>query len=383
MKRHKRQAPATALTTDKEATGDQARARPLRGDYAFSWHWVAAPRRRTRPTSSSKTSSIATGGGVEPEGVDAQGNLIVWLNEQHAVAKYDTNGNPVNFSALGTNMIDGVRWPQLPDHPHRLRPGSDDQRLHGSHQDQGEITNLVAVDNSGGPANGYIYVLNNYVDVQGRTAGGDRRLRRLRPVQREDRREPGHPGPEAASPSYPQASISVASNGVLYVVVPGPDLSLTHVDRYVPVDGNPAHDQFSGQIRAACANAVCVADLAGFAGGAGGLNYFYASGHDATHEKKPGDPDSFYMRFPQSEFHRPGLLNFAVSDDFSPDVGPFGNSGFWGPIGSYLRVIAIDPTDQHVYIGEGWGGIQEWDEHNHQVGPMFATEGCPGNAPNP
>ncbi len=329
-----------------------------------------------------KDITVATGGGVEPEGVDAQGNLIVWLNEQHAVAKYDTNGNPVNFSALGTNMIDGSGGHNCPTTP------ADCDRVPTTNGFTGvtrtnEIVNLVAVDNSGGPANGYIYVLNNYVDVKGEQqsetdvfdASG----------QYKGKIDDSQVFPDRGGlAEYPQASISVASNGVLYIIVPGAHLTLTHVDRYVPVDGNPAHDQFSGQIRAACANAVCVDSLAGFASGAGGLNYFYASGYDHTHEKKPGDPGSYYMRFPQSEFHRPGLLNFAVSEDFSPDAGPFGPSGgFWGPIGSYLRVIAVDPTDQHVYIGEGWGGIQEWDEHNHRIGPMFASEGCPGNAPNP
>src|SRR5215218_6245575 len=41
---------------------------------------------------------------VQPVGVDDEGNLIVWLNDQRAVAKYDVDGDPVAFSALSTNL---------------------------------------------------------------------------------------------------------------------------------------------------------------------------------------------------------------------------------------------------------------------------------------
>src|SRR4051794_24831391 len=52
--------------------------------------------------------TLSGAGDVQPEGVDAQGNLIVWDNAHHAVAKYGPAGNPVDFSALGTNEIDGA-----------------------------------------------------------------------------------------------------------------------------------------------------------------------------------------------------------------------------------------------------------------------------------
>jgi hypothetical protein len=89
------------------------------------------------------------------------------------------------------------------------------------------------------------------------------------------------------------------------------------------------------------------------------------------------------MRYPISEFFRPGLLNFAVSDDFAPDIGPFGDGGYFPQFNSDLDVIGIDPADEHVYIGQGWAGFEEYDSSNQQVGPPFAGENCPGHGPYP
>jgi hypothetical protein len=328
--------------------------------------------------------TVANGGNVEPEGVDSQGNLIVWLNDEHAVAKFDANGNPVNFSGLGTNMIDGAGGHNCPSVPADCdRVPTTNGFTTTTNASGSDALNVAAVDNSGGPADGYIYVVNNYVDVHGENEG---EVDVFNPagiyVGKLDETQvtPDTGGLQG----YPLSSVSVASDGVVYLVVPGAHLTLTHVDRYVPVDGVAAHDQFAGQIRAACANAVCVASLAGFSGGAGSRDYFYAWGYDQTHTNEEyGNAGSAYMRFPMSEFHRSGLLNFAVSEDFSPDPGPFGNGGYFPPFNMNLTVIGVDPADQHVYIGQGWGGFQEWDQNNHQVGPMFASENCPGNGPFP
>jgi hypothetical protein len=316
---------------------------------------------------------------VEPVAVDKQGNLLVWLNGANHLAKFDTSGNPVNFSGLGTHIIDGAGSFDCPKTP------SDCDQVPTTNGFQAgtrgnELISIVAVDHSGGPADGYIYILNNYTDVQGRAQAEvdvfDETGIYLGKID-QSQVTPARGGLE----EYFEGSISVASNGVLYVTVPGPRLQLSHVDRYVPVDGDPAHTQFAGQIRAACANAVCAASAALFSAGAGGRDYFYAYGYDAT---KSGDyyQSVPWMRFPMSEFHRPGLLNFAVSEDFSPDPGPFGNGGVYKPFGGALRVVGVDPENEHVFLGEGWGGFQEWDQDNQQVGPMFGNEGCPGAGDN-
>ena len=50
---------------------------------------------------------LANGSRPQSSGVDSEGNIIVWLEQEEEVAKFDANGNPVNFSGLGTNILDG------------------------------------------------------------------------------------------------------------------------------------------------------------------------------------------------------------------------------------------------------------------------------------
>src|SRR5215213_6137385 len=45
--------------------------------------------------------------GGEPFAVDASGNLLVWFDDDSTIRKFSPNGAPVNFSALGTNVLDG------------------------------------------------------------------------------------------------------------------------------------------------------------------------------------------------------------------------------------------------------------------------------------
>ncbi len=309
--------------------------------------------------------TVASGGEVEPEGVDDQGNLIVWLNEQHAVAKFDPNGNPVNFSALGSNVLDGAGGHDC------LHTPADCDRVPTNGFPQTSTNgpeNVVAVDHSGGPADGYIYVMDNFISNTGVEQGdidvfapSGEFLGTL---------DESQVTPEAEDLSrWYLAGVSVASNGVIYVLAPGPHLTLQSVNRFVPIDGVPSHDQFGGQLRAQCANSICVANLVGYTNGAGGPNYYYAGGEDNSHGQF-----SYYMRYPQAEFHRPGLFNTSITELFPPDNGPFGNGGV-GVGGGYLSTIAIDPVDQHVYIGQnaaaGETFMQEWDEQNHQIGPSF------------
>jgi hypothetical protein len=62
-------------------------------------------------------SGIQPGQAAQPEGVDAQGNLIVWISGRAVVAKFDPNGNPVSFTGLGTNILDGAGGSNCPAVP--------------------------------------------------------------------------------------------------------------------------------------------------------------------------------------------------------------------------------------------------------------------------
>ena len=73
------------------------------------------------------------------------------------------------------------------------------------------------------------------------------------------------------------------------------------------------------------------------------------------------------------EFRR-GPTEFAVSDDFRPDPGPFGTGGYYPPFNTYLEVIGVDPGTEHVYVGDSGAGFTEWDENMEQIGPVFGSE---------
>src|SRR3954451_25355670 len=53
--------------------------------------------------------------GAKLVGVDSQGDIIVFA--EGAIRKFDQHGDPVNFSALGTNVIDGAGGSNCPATP--------------------------------------------------------------------------------------------------------------------------------------------------------------------------------------------------------------------------------------------------------------------------
>jgi hypothetical protein len=348
------------------------------------------------PTASADTThpflgyiNIASGTDPQPIGVDHDGNLIVWLNDQKAVAKFDTNGNPVNFSGLGTNILDGNGGLHCPSTPSDCdRVPTEGFRASDTHNEAVYSGTVVAIDHSGGPADGYIYVENNEapggsegafphgeIDVfdesgvfkgvinqaQAYPKGGD--------VDTE--------APASAGPVYfSSQGISVSPDGVLYVIKSWHQPET--INRYVPVDGDPTHDLFNGQTRSACADEGCFNTLIAYGGTgvpsggvAAGRTEVYVHGVDQTH-----GATAHFMRYPIKEFFRQGTTNYAVTDDYSPSPGPFDNS-------DGLEKFTVDPANEHVYVAGGWAGIKEWDPNNQQVGPMFGAEGCPGSTTDP
>ncbi len=308
------------------------------------------------------TITLPGSGNPQPEAVDGEGNLLVWLPQQREIAKFDPSGNPVNFSGLGTNVIDGKGGTECPTVP------SDCDRIptNGFMEGTGEYQNVayraLDVDHSGSPANGYIYVSNDFrsVTYQGETRG---EVDVFAPSGvylgsiDQSQTTPDVAGNEAST-------LSVASDGVVYI----DHWSFgggSHVDRYVPIDDNPTHDQFSGQIRI---------KFGSYEGVAAGPNHVYTVGFDATHAA-PSD-SVHYGRYPQSEFHRQGLENYSISETFPPDLGPFGvRGGIWHLCNCGLPVIYVDPLNEDAFVGGGYNaGLVEFDPENHQVGPAFGTE---------
>jgi hypothetical protein len=103
-------------------------------------------------------------GSIMPSAVDDEGNLIVWRNDITAVAKYDPNGNPVNFTGLGTNILDGEGGKNCPSVPSDCDRVPTTEGFWSPGGREGYTNEIVAVDHSGGPTDGYIYVDNNTND---------------------------------------------------------------------------------------------------------------------------------------------------------------------------------------------------------------------------
>ena len=93
----------------------------------------------------------ATGGGIQPSGVDHDGNIIAWQSQQHTVAKFDTNGNPVNFSALGSTEIDGKGTLTAPPRRAIATRNPTNGFMQATGQEGNEVYRAVAIDDSAAP----------------------------------------------------------------------------------------------------------------------------------------------------------------------------------------------------------------------------------------
>jgi hypothetical protein len=306
--------------------------------------------------------NITLAGNPQPEAVDDEGNLLVWLPTQRVIAKLDPNGNPVNFSGLGTNILDGkgeLNCPAVAADCDRVPTNG---FMEGTGSFQNDAYRAFDVDHSGGPADGYIYVSNNFrsVTYQGETRG------------EVDVFAPSgvYLGSIDQSQTTPDvlgnesSTLAVASDGVVYIdhwAFGGN----SHVDRNVPIDDEPIHDQFSGQIRIG---------FGSYEGVAAGPVHVYTIGFDATHA--PPSNAVHYGRYPQSEFHRQGFENKSVSETFPPDLAPFGpRGGIWAPCNCGVPVIYVDPLNENAFVGGSYGaGLAEFNPQNEQIGPAFGGE---------
>jgi hypothetical protein len=158
--------------------------------------------------------------GSSPQGVavdQASGDVFVIDVGAGAVLKFDASGNPVDFSALGSNSLGGFAF----DQPSAAQ---------------------VAVDNSGGPTDGYLYVasLSGAVEVFDSTGT-----------------QVGSIDGSAASPQSGGELCGVATDptGNVYA-----SYFSGHVDKYSPTDANPADDAFVGQLESVGNPCIMAAD---------------------------------------------------------------------------------------------------------------------------
>jgi hypothetical protein len=293
----------------------------------------------------------------QPTAVDNEGNVYVYNDGPNTVSKYDAEGNPVNFSALGSNTIDGKGFgedcPATPDDCDRVPENGFfaaapyGNGLHG----------VVAVDTSSGPTHGYLYVTNpggGPFDPLAVTTGSveifDASGTFLGQIDR---------SVDGPTETYAGGGeVNVDNNGHIYLWV----RNFGVIDEFVPIDGNPAHNTFRGQIRPLTLSGVGVAEPTD---GIGDNPYSYTT---------TAGGESFKWAYEEYTARRPGvgIKSFAHPVPYPPDDPIFENGGTDAEANSAFDQVSMDPSTDDVYImNETYGRIREWSPDNDPIGPLF------------
>jgi hypothetical protein len=299
------------------------------------------------------TWNMPSGSRPTAQAVDNDGNLYVFNQGTLTVSRFDSNGNPAPFAALGTNVIDGkggFDCPSTPTDCDRVPLG---QIFPVGNCPSGCAHPLtVAVDNSDGPASGYIYVetAGNGTGGSGQVPYPNASLAVFAPSGkfigeiRTNGDSPAHIGNWPATVNVDQdGNVYLKHNRFNYVTV---------IDKYTPVDGVPAHDVFAGQIRP---------DYEA-SDGQGGIPYSYTTAYTG-----PFGPISAYD---QAQYYTVNRDNGGLFVSDPLPIRPAGSGE--QPEGNYGRWtgITIDPATGHLYLRVS-SYISEWDGNGHQVGNTF------------
>lgn len=316
--------------------------------------------------------TLASGTDPQPIGVDPEGNIIVFLEGQEVIAKFSPSGNPVNFSALGTNVIDGaggLECPIIPSDCDRVPAGQFGPFFLPSNTN--DANPVAAVDESGGPANGYIYVRNhNKENLTGEIDVFAPTGKFLGTID-ESQATP------ISDPTVPANSITVAPNGAIYVhrenqnplgTVPGGG----QVDEYAPIDGNPAHDEFVGQLRFAFQYPVAEVNFPPKAVIGAGLDGAFVRCCASTGVN--GNPLGAWRWYAPNSFQNPEERYSDASDYLPFDKD---NDNY-----SYSFGYA-NPHNNWIYLIGGGSGIAIYGtDRHHKIGPTIATDGELGSNAN-
>ena len=307
--------------------------------------------------------------GAQLMGVDPQGNVILFA--EGAIRKFNSNGEPVNFSALGTNVIDGAGGGDCPATP----ADCDQTPFNVLGEPPNENFRPVLADmhqSQFGPTAGYMYVAAvKEVDGQLRAQivvfdPTGRYIGQIDTTQV----TPTTSGPEAV-PNY----VSVAPGGTIVVNYhPGGFADSDHSDKYQPVNGDPADDAFVGQLRGkgfvGAFQWGVVADDDFVYGGEGGGSF------QAVPLWRLFDAAAFGQQEGRSV-----PVNFDPGQCENCDAsGPFGDGGRNEEPGGYqYQFVSVNPADHHAFLLDSTGWMEEWSTPTERTSPPIQDPNLVGS----
>jgi hypothetical protein len=294
-----------------------------------------------------------------PSGVDSAGNVLVWFDGQKVLKKFSPSGAPVDFTALGSNTLDakgGFQCETVPADCDRVPELTNGFR---TPQFANQRNSIVAVDQSDGPASGFIYVADAF-EQRGKVFVFDQTGRY--------RGEIDESAPFPVNNSGDQIrSISVSPGGSLYVHWAGGTNG--SVDKFVPVDGNPMNHRFVGQIRSSNGG-----DLT-----QGNMTYVLGDDEYVYNRKNSINAFGLWRKYEQSELFRASGDSQPI--DHSPTqcrcgtaTAPFEDGGIENETNNGFNWGSIDPNTHDVYLfNQGTRHIEQWSADNKRIGPIFGN----------
>jgi hypothetical protein len=302
-----------------------------------------------------------------PIGVDPAGNIIVFVEEDNTIRKFSPNGTPVNFQALGTNVIDGLgtgNCPAVPSDCDETPPslpegiGPDSQWFGGGERDIPADMN----QSTEGPTAGYIYV-EATVEVAPQQWEGHLIAFDSTGVYRGEI-DQTQTSP-MADPLLVGHDVNVSPGGTIYILHNDGGFS-RHVDKFQPLNSDPADDIFVGQVRR---------NTNGPGLSEGGLEQVAADDYFVYLAKSFG-AHPYWSKYDPEGFTLPN--GRALPINLSPDscvcdaAGPWGNGGLNEETGTPFETVEVDPGTHHVFMLDSYTGmIAEWTPDNQKVGQMF------------
>jgi hypothetical protein len=319
--------------------------------------------------------------GPQPVGVDEDGNVLVWMESKQALLKFSPTGEPVKFSALDSHILDGkggLLCGTVPADCDRV-PSDGFNTAFTKGVTVGVLSHRpVGIDQSDGPASGHIYIQNES-PRKGQDPAPSNAFTTIEVFDSSGKYlgqlDDSQAFPKGDSATYPASSLTVGPDGAIYLSYEFNVTGRCHVDRYFPLDADPASITFAGQLGLSHPFGLVSPppnsideNCTWIAAGADGFVY----------EK---NFDEGWRKFPLSEFTRSrGAFEQSTPIDFSPDqcrcrpLGyAFGDGGIEPGAGRF-EWLSVDPATSDAYIfNPANGHIEQWSIENKRIGPVFGS----------